>query len=144
MRPDVMRARLADARVGRLATISSSGEPHVVPVCFVLLAETVWTVVDAKPKRSPRLRRLANIAVNPAASLLVDHYSEDWARLWWVRLDGVATVVAEGADREAADREAAIRALATKYEQYAASPPNGPAIALQVRRWSGWSADPLD
>ena len=34
------------------------------------------------------LRRLDNVRAHPAVSLLVDHYDDDWTRLWWVRVDG--------------------------------------------------------
>ena len=34
-----------------------------------------------------------NIAANPRVSFLVDAYTEDWDRLWWVRADAVAEIV---------------------------------------------------
>src|SRR5690606_37163913 len=80
-----MRARVAAARVGTLATVTRDGRPHVVPCCFAVDDDTVWSAVDAKPKSTLALRRLENVRANPAASLLVDHYEDDWTRLWWVR-----------------------------------------------------------
>jgi PPOX class probable F420-dependent enzyme len=129
------RARLAEARVGRLATVRPDGRPHVVVCCFALDADRVWTAVDSKPKSTPRLQRLANVRANPWASLLVDHYEEDWEALWWVRVDGPAEVLGDGDERATA-----VAALCAKYEQYAAAPPEGPVIALVVERVSGWSA----
>jgi len=129
------RRHLAAARAGRLATVRPDGRPHVVVCCFALEGDRLWTAVDAKPKRTTRLQRLANVRANPAASLLVDHYEEDWERLWWVRADGAAEVV-EGV----ATRDRALAALTAKYEQYARSPPGGPVIAITVERLSGWSA----
>src|SRR4051812_13262884 len=85
---DEQRRRVAAARVGRLGTSEGDGAPHLVPVCFVLSADTVYSAVDGKPKRTTRLRRLANVRARPAATLLVDEYAEDWSRLWWVRLRG--------------------------------------------------------
>ena len=82
------KQRVRDARVGRLGTVTPDGRPHLVPVCFALREETVYTAVDAKPKSTLALRRLANIEATPSASLLVDHYDEDWTHLWWVRVDG--------------------------------------------------------
>jgi PPOX class probable F420-dependent enzyme len=131
------RARLAQARVGHLATVRPDGRPHVVACCFAVAGDRVWTAVDAKPKTTPRLQRLANVRANPWASLLVDHYEEDWGALWWVRVDGPAAVLGGG---DAHERDKAIAALAAKYEQYAVAPPEGPVIALVVERISGWSA----
>lgn len=132
-----MRAAVTTARVARLATVRADGRPHVVPVCFVLLGDVVYSAVDHKPKRGPRLARLANVGANPVASLLVDHYGEDWSTLWWVRLDGHAAVVPDRAEAAAA-----IAALVAKYAQYAAHPPDGPVLALTVDSWTGWSAAP--
>ena len=122
--------RLAAARVGRLATVTADGEPHVVPVCFALAGDRIVTAVDAKPKATRALRRLDNVRASGRASLLVDHYEEDWARLWWVRVDGPAAVV--DVDDEA------LAVLAAKYEQYRAAPPAGPVIALRPERWRSW------
>lgn len=131
-----MRDRLACARVGHLATASADGTPHVVPVCFVLIADRAYTAVDHKPKRSTRLRRIANIETNPSACLLVDEYrDEDWARLWWVRADGRARVV-----DDPDEARAALTALVAKYRQYADKQPSGPVIAVDIAQMSGWSA----
>jgi PPOX class probable F420-dependent enzyme len=134
-----MRAAVTGARVARLATVRADGRPHVVPVCFVLLGDTVYSAVDHKPKRGPRLARLANVEANPVASLLVDRYGEDWSTLWWVRLDGPAVVVSDPAEAAAA-----IAALVAKYPQYEDRPPDGPVLAVTVDSWTGWSAAPVD
>lgn len=126
------RRLLAAARVARLATVTPRGRPHVVPVTFAVEADTLWTAVDAKPKRHPRLQRLANIAANPDVSVLVDHFDEDWSRLWWVRVDGTARV------HDAAP--AALAVLADKYEQYRHEPPPGPVVEVGILRWRWWSA----
>jgi PPOX class probable F420-dependent enzyme len=129
------RARVSAARVGRLATVRPDGRPHVVACCFALSGDRIWTAVDAKPKATVRLQRLANVRAHPWASLLVDHYEEDWDALWWVRVDGPAAVL-EGGD----EYSAALAALGAKYPQYAAAPPGGEVIAIEVERWRGWSA----
>ena len=131
----MQRARLAAARVGHLATITPDGRPHVVPCCFALGDGRIWTAVDRKPKPTLRLQRLANVRAHPRASLLVDHYEEDWLLLWWVRVDGSATVVGEGLERDAA-----LAFLADKYPQYRSAAPEGPVIALTPERWLAWSA----
>lgn len=134
MDPGLARRRVVEARVGRLGTITPEGRPHLVPCCFALVGEVAYTAVDAKPKSTLELRRLSNVAGNPAASLLVDHYEEDWASLWWVRLDGRAKVLPAGNEEE----DAALRALADKYQQYREVAIPGRVIALEVHRWASW------
>jgi PPOX class probable F420-dependent enzyme len=129
------RERLASARVGHLATVRPDGRPHVVVCCFALEGDRLWTAVDAKPKATTRLQRLVNVRAHPWASLLVDHYEEDWGGLWWVRVDGAATVLDRGGEYERA-----LAALVSKYAQYADAPPGGPVIALAAERWRGWAA----
>ncbi|HSU73439.1 MAG TPA: TIGR03668 family PPOX class F420-dependent oxidoreductase [Terrabacter sp.] len=130
--------RFAAARVASLATVRPDGRPHLVPVVFAVVpgvdGDVVWSAVDDKRKSTRALRRLANVEANPAVSLLVDHYEDDWSRLWWVRADGVATVVRVGEP----GADAALDALAAKYPQYAASRPAGPLLRVEVTRWSGW------
>lgn len=133
-----LRERVAAARVGHLATLRPGGAPHLVPFCFVLDGDVLLTAVDAKPKRPPTtpLARLRNIAADDRVSVLVDAWSEDWSRLWWVRVDGRARTL----DAGSAEESAALRLLRDKYAQYIESPPPGPVIAIQAERWSGWSA----
>lgn len=130
------RKRLAHERVARLATVSASGRPHLVPVVFALDGDTIYFAVDSKPKRSTHLQRLRNIAANPAVSLLADHYEEDWARLWWVRADGLARAVTD--DAEASH---AIDLLAGRYPQYRKTRPQGPVVAITIESITGWAAD---
>lgn len=126
------------ARVARLATVRPDGMPHLVVVTFALVRDdpgTVVTAVDTKPKRSQDLQRLRNIAANPRVSLLVDHYDEDWARLWWVRIDGTANIVTDEPRRTALTAP-----LLDKYEQYRTDPPAGPVVVITAQRRVGWSA----
>ncbi|UOX91631.1 TIGR03668 family PPOX class F420-dependent oxidoreductase [Amycolatopsis sp. FBCC-B4732] len=125
------RARFAAARVARLATASASGVPHLVPVTFAVHGDQVVFAVDHKPKSSTSLRRLANIAENPAVCFLADGYAEDWAELWWARADGVAEVVSERAEP--------VSWLVAKYEQYVARPPEHAVVVTTVHTWRGWS-----
>ncbi|MDQ2845804.1 MAG: TIGR03668 family PPOX class F420-dependent oxidoreductase [Actinomycetota bacterium] len=131
--PDVCRQRFAAARVARLATADATGRPHLVPVCFALVDEQLVSAVDQKPKSTTELRRLRNIADNRAVTVLCDHYSDDWTQLWWVRIDGVATVTGN------AQRPAALDALQAKYAQYRDDPPRGPVISVAIQRWTGWA-----
>lgn len=127
------RERFAAARVARLATADAGCRPHLVPVVFVVRADTVYSAVDAKPKRTTSLRRLANVAENPAVSLLVDHYEDEWERLWWVRADGRGRVL-DGSVPEAAQ---AIELLRERYPQQRAT---GAVLAVDVEHWTGWAA----
>jgi PPOX class probable F420-dependent enzyme len=129
------RARFAAARVARLATADAAGRPHVVPVVFAVDGDRVYMVVDAKPKRTTALRRLRNVMENPAVSLLVDHYDDaDWGALWWVRADGRGRVLDPAVDEEG---RRAVELLAARYPQQRAV---GAVLAVDVGRWSGWSA----
>lgn len=130
------RERFAAARVARLATVTPEGSPHIVPIVFAVDGETIYTAVDAKPKSTTALRRLANIAANPQVAVLADCYDEDWTRLWWVRADAAAATVTGMQARTGIDR------LTARYPVYQDQPPPGPVLALEVTRWSGWSAGP--
>ncbi|MGI5350714.1 TIGR03668 family PPOX class F420-dependent oxidoreductase [Streptomyces sp. CA-250714] len=131
--------RFIAARVAHLATVGGDGQPHLVPVVFAVTGDTVVFAVDHKPKRSGRLKRLANIEANPRVCLLVDNYDEDWDLLWWVRADGTATVLPP-ADRSAASARY-VSLLAEKYrQQYGTCPPEGPVVEIAVTRWTGWRA----
>ena len=106
------RRLVAAARVGRLATLTPDSRPHLVPCCYALVGDTLFTAVDAKPKSTTALRRIENVAAHDRVSLLVDHYEEDWSKLWWVRADGQARILGPGAEEDAARR-----ALKGKYPQ---------------------------
>lgn len=120
------------ARVARLATVGADGKPHVVPICFAVEGETLYTAVDSKPKSTRALRRLANIEANPGVEILIDHYDEDWSQLRWVRLRGQARVVAHDG--------LALSLLQSKYPQYQDAPPQGPFIVVQIESRSSWCA----
>lgn len=130
-----MHSRVAAARVARLGTLRRSGAPHLVPFSFVLAEEALYSAVDQKPKRTDRLARLANLAADPRVCVLIDHYEEDWSRLWWVRLDGRAQELPRGAEVERA-----LELLKAKYSQYVADPPTGPVIRIDIDHWRGWAA----
>ncbi|WP_454854238.1 TIGR03668 family PPOX class F420-dependent oxidoreductase [Promicromonospora soli] len=148
------RSRFAAARHAYLATADAEGAPHLVPVAFALISaagrttnggapdtgagtpagDEIVVAVDHKPKSTRDLKRVRNIAENPRVAFLVDRYDEDWAHLWWVRADGVASVEHEGGPRAAA-----LDALAARYPQYRERRPDGPLIRVRVTRWSGWA-----
>jgi PPOX class probable F420-dependent enzyme len=132
--------RLTAARVARLATIDPDGRPHLVPIVFALDGDTLYSAVDRKPKRSTTLRRIENARVRPEVTVLVDHYDDDWTKLWWVRLRGRARVLDEGAEVERA-----LGLLREKYADYRDEPPAAPVLAVdvtEVREWSATAASP--
>jgi PPOX class probable F420-dependent enzyme len=116
--------------VARLATIRPDGSPRVVPICFALDGDTLYTAVDEKPKRTRRLARLADIERDPRVEVVIDRYDDDWTRLWWVRLRGRARVV----DQD----QRALELLAAKYPQYRERPPEGPFILVAIEGRAGW------
>ena len=152
MTVDESRRRFLNAPVARLATASAAGVPHLVPVTFAVIdvdpgrvdqpevfgdrADLIVFAVDHKPKSTTALRRLDNIAANPRAAFLVDHYADDWDRLWWVRADTAAGVITGAA------RLRGIDALRSKYPQYDRHPPQNAVVGGVVTRWSGWRSGP--
>jgi PPOX class probable F420-dependent enzyme len=131
--PEQARERFASARVARLATADADGVPHIVPLVFAVDGETIYSAVDPKPKRTTDLKRLRNVAANPRVALLADHYDDaDWDVLWWVRAEGNGRVLDASPE--------AVALLRERYAQYRDTPPDGPVLAIDVRRWSGWRA----
>lgn len=130
----VARERFMAEPVARLATVSADLRPHLVPIVFAVAEDIIYTAVDAKPKTTTALRRLANIAANPSVAVLADHYSDDWTQLWWTRADGTARITD--------DSEALLaqQLLAARYPVYLTQPPPGPVVAIDVIHWSGWAA----
>jgi coenzyme F420-0:L-glutamate ligase / coenzyme F420-1:gamma-L-glutamate ligase len=134
---DRVRAFLAGQRVARLATASATGEPHVVPICFCLVEDTLYVAIDEKPKTREvfRLRRLRNIAANPRVAVVADVYDDaDWSRLGFVLLRGTARVI------EVGDEHArAVGALRARYAQYQAMAlEERPVIVVDVERVTTW------
>jgi PPOX class probable F420-dependent enzyme len=130
-----LRRRFASSPVARLSTVRPDGAPHVVPIVFAVVGDAVFSAVDAKPKRSRHLQRLANVRAEPRCALLVDHYEDDWRRLWWVRADGIAEVI----EAPSADHPG-IQALVQRFSQYRDEPPSGPLLVVTVHRWTGWTS----
>jgi PPOX class probable F420-dependent enzyme len=142
MERDAVRAAVAAARVARLATQTKTGRVDLVPITFALVDDRLVTAIDHKPKTTTQLKRLDNIRANPEVSVLVDHYDEDWAKLWWVRLRGVATVVErEDAPPAPGLHDEAVGALVDKYPQYRDRPLAGDVIVVELVRWQWWSAE---
>ena len=134
--PDAARHFLASRRVAHLATADADAVPHVVPVCFALAGDTLYTAIDEKPKRgSPaRLKRLRNIAENPQVAVIADRYDEDWTRLAWVMLRGRAEILTDCAEHAEAQK-----LLCARYAQYSLMRLETlPVIALRIARVTVW------
>ena len=129
------RHLLSAAPVAVLATVRPDGSAHAVPIVFAIDDNTLYTPIDHKPKSTTRLARLENIRANPQVSVLAHHYGEDWEGLWWVRVDGTASVI-----EASADRQAAIELLVAKYRQYEGLAPTGDVIAVRIEKLTGWEA----
>jgi PPOX class probable F420-dependent enzyme len=132
-----VEAWVADAleheRVARLGTVNEAGEVLLVPICFAVVDGWIVSAVDHKPKRHERLRRLDDIETTGAATVLVDHYDDDWTQLWWVRIRGRAVVDREG-------DEEGITALRAKYAQYRDVPPAGAVYRIRLDDVRSWRA----
>jgi len=135
MDPQEMHRRINSAMVARLATVGRDSRPHIVPITFALDDDTMFFAIDFKPKKTADLQRLRNIEANPSVSVLVDHYEEDWTKLWWVRADGSARIVIDGATFERG-----IDLLTKRYAQYRSARPGGPVVSIAIERMTGWSA----
>lgn len=134
MLSDGQRRFLAQQRIAHLATADRRAVPHVVPVCFAVAAGTLYITIDEKPKRGTALKRLKNIAENPAVAVIVDRYDEDWTRLGWVMLRGRAEILGEGQEHQ--DAQDLLRA---RYPQLAAMQITPyPVIAVRIERTTSW------
>jgi coenzyme F420-0:L-glutamate ligase / coenzyme F420-1:gamma-L-glutamate ligase len=132
------RQFLERRRVAHLATADARGAPHVVPICFTLLGETLYIAIDEKPKTGDvsRLRRLRNIAENPRVAIVADVYDDsDWSQLGFVLLRANARVL----DPSDTEHSQAIRALREKYPQYRAMAlEDRPVIAADLASITAW------
>jgi PPOX class probable F420-dependent enzyme len=130
------RQFLVRQRVGHLATTDRQAVPHVVPICFAILDDTLYFSIDEKPKSISRqpLKRLRNIRVNPNICVVVDRYDEDWKRLGWVMLWGRAEILAQGPEHDHA--QALLRARYSQYQAMQIS--SHPVVAIRVQRTANW------
>ena len=136
--PPEVAGFISEARVGRLGTADASGQPLVVPICYAFDGDSLFSAVDAKPKRQPpeRLKRIRNIRDNAKVSIVIDRYDEDWSRLAYVIIQGEAELLTDGTDfSRGADL------LLAKYPQYRAMGLNrdtGLMIKVKSARVTQW------
>lgn len=129
---DRERAFLGRRRVGHLATAGMAPLPRIVPVCFAVAGDVIYTPIDEKPKQGVEVKRLRNIAENPDVAFLADHYAEDWSQLGWLMLDGAAEILRDGAEFDSA-----LDLLRNRYAQYRAMKLS-PVIAIRITRVRSW------
>ncbi len=127
--------RLDSEPVATLATVGAGGLPHLVPITFAVVADTIVWAVDHKPKSTTRLARIRNLDRDPRVAVLVSHYEEDWTGLWWVRAEGTCQMI-----DDPSATAAALRALQAKYPAYRTRPPDGPFFVVTVDRMVEWAA----
>ena len=132
------RSFLERQRVAHLATADASGAPHVVPICFALVGQTLYIAIDEKPKRGDfhYLRRLRNLAENPRLAVVADVYDDhDWSRLGFVLLRGAGRIVAA----DAAEHTQALQQLRNRYSQYRSMAlEDRPVIAADITSVTTW------
>lgn len=126
-------ALLEAAPVARLATVRPEGGPHIVPIAFAVIGDLIVSAADHKQKSTDNLQRFRNLEANRRASVLVDHYSDRWDELWWVRVDGTG-LVHEAASTRWLD------ALMSKYPPYRIQPPDGRALTVTIESIHFWQA----
>lgn len=133
---DRARTFVDAARVGHLATVDAHGEPSVVPVCYAYDGARFYSPIDEKPKRRDvPLRRVRNVAATGRATLVVDHYEEDWSRLGWVLVRGRAGLLAPGEPGHAE----AVALLRARYPQYRSMALEAaPLVTLEPERVRAW------
>ena len=122
--------------VARLATADRDGLPHVVPVCFVVDADTLYIQIDQKPKKSAKqpLKRVRNLQENPNATVIVDRYDDNWSKLAWLMLRGTAEILTDNEEYHSAQRQ-----LRSRYPQYESMDLSGlPMIAIRIARVTQW------
>jgi PPOX class probable F420-dependent enzyme len=135
---DTQRRFLAVQRVARFASADAHGQPHVVPVCYCVIENSIYFSIDEKPKQANArgLKRLRNIEQNPKVSLVVDHYDENWSRLAWIMLRGRAEVLDGGAEHALAQQT-----LSERYPQYRDMQLGSlPVVATRIEHVAAWGA----
>ncbi len=121
-------------RVCRVATAGRRGMPHLVPVCHVLHGGKIYFASGDDG------RKVKNLKENPRITVTVDCYSDAWANLKGVMVQGRARLIERG------PRFRKIRALLyKKYPQYpreaAIAESDSVVIEVAPARVFSWGVD---
>jgi nitroimidazol reductase NimA-like FMN-containing flavoprotein (pyridoxamine 5'-phosphate oxidase superfamily) len=81
---------IARERVCRVATVNEHGMPHLVPVCHVLANGKICFGSGSDG------RKVKNLEKNPRVTVTVDLYSDDWAHIKGVMVQGTAKMFSRG------------------------------------------------
>ena len=100
-------------RVARVATVSSDGVLHNVPVCPVFDKNKIYFGTERGA------RKVRNIEGNPHVTIVFDDYTEAWNYLHGVMFQGKARIV------NATEFRAFRKKIYAKYSQYERSAPLG-------------------
>ena len=128
-------------RVAHLATADARAAPHVIPICYALVGDAFYFVIDENPKRTRTgLKRLRNIAMNPQVALVIDDYDEDWTRLAYLLVQGRAAIV-----NDHTEYARALAKLSVRYPQYRSMPlkyDTHPMVRIRPHHTHLWRATP--
>jgi PPOX class probable F420-dependent enzyme len=112
---------VARERVCRVATSNAEGQPHLVPVCHVLAGGKLYI---GSGDDGAKVR---NLQANPKITVTVDLYSEHWASLKGVMVQGRAKLIERGPAFQRARRR-----LYEKYPQYSKEAALSPSDSVIV------------
>jgi len=84
---------LAEQRIGRIATVGSQGQPHVVPTSFRYNAD--HDAIDVGGLRMSQTKKLRDVQRTGRASIVVDDVLPPWQPRM-IEIRGTAAVVPEG------------------------------------------------
>jgi len=112
---------VARERVCRVATANAEGQPHLVPVCHVLAGGKLYI---GSGDDGAKVR---NLRANPRITLTVDLYSDSWAQIRGVMVQGTARLIERGPAFQRAKRK-----LYEKYSQYAKEAALAPSDSVIV------------
>ena len=112
------------ARVCRLATAGADGQPHVVPVCPILVDGRLYVASEDN-------RKVRNARENPKVCAAFDDYVEDWSSLRGVVVFGTVTRIIEGG-ADFTPLQQAFYAKFPQYEPQAGGVNEGDTVILEI------------
>ena len=130
------RTFLNNQSVGHLATSDVYGKPHVIPVCYIVIKNSIFITIDRKPKtgNETNLKRLRNIIENPNVAFITDHYEDNWQNIGWIMVRGRAQILHSGPIYTKGQVS-----LKKKYSQYRNMDLGGlPIICIKIINVKSW------